>query len=49
MPDDKTPAQIREDAIRLKITAGLTCEQAIDVVDRQAEADEAAKPKGKGK
>jgi len=42
MPEEKTRAQIREEAIRAKVIAGLTREQATDVVGHQAKADEAA-------
>lgn len=42
MPDD---TKSRDELIREKLNAGLTREQAMDVLDRQAEADtEKAKP-----
>ncbi len=45
MPDDKT----REELIREKTAAGLTREQALEVIERQAEADKTARKTAKEK
>jgi len=53
MADDTKPAKSREELVREKILAGLTREQALEVLNRQAEADmagqgETATPAKKG-
>jgi hypothetical protein len=49
MTPTKAPKGISEEEISAKVAAGLTRDQAVEVLTRQAAEDAAAAPKGKGK
>jgi hypothetical protein len=48
MANEPTPAQSREEQIPAKVRAGLTREQAIDVLDRQSVYDKSIGKKPAG-